>query len=188
MSTPDVPVVRGISASVRWPLLLSGIGLVCALSGCGSLAPPPAPSMHDDNPSTEIDLQAASSPNGNPVMSRTQASGGQTVLLKNNATVSLPFDLRTPGLYKIAVRYSTDGPGVRSEQVDVAVDGKPSGQFEAQNTRTTQQDPGGGWDSFVASPTFGPVNLSRDTHTVTLTVSAGDQYGIEINEVTLTRG
>ena len=188
MSATDTLMPRGVGQSVRWPLLVAGVGLVCVLSGCGSLAPPPAPSMHDDNPSAEIDLQAASSPNGNPVMSRAQASGGQTVLLKNNGSVSLPFDLRTPGSYKIAVRYSTDGPGVRSEQVDVAVDGKPAGQFEAQNTRTAQQNPGGGWDSFVASPTFGPVNLSRDTHTVKLTVSAGDQYGIEINEVTLTRG
>ena len=171
----------------RWPLLLLGMGLACALSGCGALAPPPAPSMHDDNSATEIDLQAESGANGNPVMSRTHASGGQTVLLKNNGSVSLPFDLRTPGQYKIAVRYSTDGPGVRSEQVNVAVDGKPAGQFEAQNTRTTQQNPGGGWDSFVSSPTFGPATLSRDTHTVVVSVGAGDQYGIEIDEVTLTR-
>jgi cytoskeletal protein RodZ len=172
---------------LRWPLALLSVGVLCAVSACGSLAPPPAPSMHDDNPSTEIDLQAESGANGNPVMSRTQASGGQTVLLKTDGSVVLPFDLRTPGLYKLAVRYSTDGPGVRSEQVDVAVDGHPAGQFEAQNTRTTQQDPGGGWDSFVTSPAFGPINLSRDSHTVTVKVSAGDRYGIEIDEVTLTR-
>lgn len=173
--------------SMRWPLVLFGVGMVCVLSGCGSMSPPPAPSMNAENPSTEIDLQAETAPNGNPAMSRTEASGGQTVLLKNNGSVSLPFDLRNPGMYKIAVRYSTDGPGVRSEQVDVAVDGKPAGQFEAQNTRTAQQEPGGGWDSFVTSPSFGPVNLSQDTHTVVVSVGAGDEHGIEIDQVTLTR-
>lgn len=171
-----------------WPVLVLGIGLMCALSACGDLAPPPAPSMNADNPATQIDLQAESAPNGNPVMSRTEASGGQTLLLKNGGSVSLPFDLRDAGRYNLTVRYSTDGPGVRSEQVNVAIDGKPAGQFEAQNTRTSRQDPGGGWDNFVTSPTFGPADLSRDTHTVVVSVGAGDQYGIEIDNVSLSRG
>jgi hypothetical protein len=156
--------------------------------GCGGdLSPPPAPRFEGDAPQAQINLEAESGANGNPVQGRGSASGGAAVLLHNGGSVRIPFDLRTPGPYTLVVRYSTDGPGTRSEQVGVSIDGKPVGQFEAQNTRGPGQEVGAGWEGFVLSPPLGPIDLSRDTHTVVVALTDGDQYGIDIDGLGLTR-
>jgi hypothetical protein len=158
------------------------------VAGCaGDLTPPPGPRFEGDAPQAQINLEAEAGPNGNPVQGRANASGGSAVLLTNDGSVRLPFDLRNPGQYTLVVRYSSDGPGTRSEEVSVSIDAKPVGQFEAQNTRASGQNVGAGWSNFVLSPTLGPVDLSRDTHTVVVKVTAGDRYGIDIDGLGLTR-
>ena len=111
---------------------------------------------------------------------RSNASGGQTRQLDTGETLTLSFDSQVQGEYFVTVRYSNDNSGPL-EQVTVSVDGIEVGSFDAQDTG----DFGAGWNTFAASPSFGPLTLEVGLHEVVISVSGGDGFGVEIDQLTL---
>ena len=115
-------------------------------------------------------------------MMRSNASGTQTVSLHSGKIRTMTVDLPCAGTYELTVRYSNDNFGPL-ETVSVFVDGTPVGSFQAQDTG----DFGNGWNLFLTSDPFGPWPLLWDagSHQVTVAVSGGDGFGVEIDQVTL---
>jgi len=115
-------------------------------------------------------------------MPRSNAQGARTILLQADQSRTLSFNLGSPASYAVSVRYSNDNYGP-TETVTVSVDGSTVGQFSAQDTGNY----GAGWNVFVQTSTLGTVNLSAGDHTVVVSVSGGDGYGVEIDAVVLDR-
>jgi hypothetical protein len=109
---------------------------------------------------------------------RSNASGGQTVWLHAGESRKIVFDLAVGASYEVRVRYSNDNDGPL-ETVTVTVDGAPVGDFQAQDTG----DFGNGWNVFLSSGSIGVVDLSAGSHAVTLSVTGGDGFGVEIDDV-----
>jgi hypothetical protein len=114
------------------------------------------------------------------VMSRGAASGGQTVHLNAGETRRLPFTLGGTSSYQVSVRYSNDNFGPL-ETVQVSIDGAPVGSFMAQDTG----DFGFGWNNFLSSGPIGSRTLASGPHELTVSVSGGDGFGVEIDLVSL---
>lgn len=110
-------------------------------------------------------------------MARTEASGGTTVLLHEGEVRHMVFVVSEARSTSIQVRYSNDSDGP-PDLVTLALDGAPIGQFEAEDTG----DYGHGWNKFVWSSSM-PAELTTGTHELTVTVTSGDYYGIEIDVV-----
>jgi len=115
-------------------------------------------------------------------MPRSAASGELTVLLHDGESQVLSFQLPAAARYSLTVRYSNDNYGPL-ETVSVSVDDAIVGQFEAQDTG----DYGLGWNVFESSGPIGSVDLQPGAHEVTVSVTGGDGYGVEIDVVTLDR-
>lgn len=112
---------------------------------------------------------------------RSTASNQWTVWLHAGETRSVDFSVTADCDGEVVVRYSNDNDGPL-EHVDVFIDSSTIGSFDAQDTG----DYGYGWNVFVESPALGPVALSRGDHTLSVSVSGGDGYGVEIDVFTLT--
>jgi hypothetical protein len=117
------------------------------------------------------------------VMPRSEASGGQTVLLKSGETRSLSLELDGTALYDVNVVYSNDNFGPL-ELVEVSVNGELVGSFSAEDTG----DGGAGWNVFYPSGPIGSKVVAPGMHEVTVSVSGGDGYGVEIDQVQLEPG
>jgi hypothetical protein len=118
-------------------------------------------------------------------MQRSNASDKETVLVHAGATLTRGFRTAGAAKYSLSVWYSNDGPGAPDEQIEVSVDRVHIGLLDAANTRTSGMAPGDGWNNLVASPALGPIGLTAAAHTLTLAISGGDPYGVEIDAVTL---
>ncbi|MBV5308522.1 glucoamylase family protein [Chromatium okenii] len=127
----------------------------------------------------EIMKEAESGIGGGEIKMRSAASGQKTVWLKANQTRTLSFT-STCSSYIATVQYSNDNNGFL-ETIELKADGKPMGSFEAQDTGNW----GSGWNVFLTSRLLGPLGFSKGNHRLTLTVSGGDGYGVEIDKVTL---
>lgn len=188
--------------SVPWHgmALTAAVGAVVAVTGCGRAptqpeAPTRSTAASESVPTlteptdvpTEVQsivLEAETSA-GAEVKQRGKASSEGTALLYDGEQVSLRFELSSPARYTLAVSYSNDGPGTTLEQVEVFVDDRSAGGFAAQNTRPPDTDPGEGWNVFATSPPLGTEELAPGSHTVDVRVTGGDEYGVEIDSVTL---
>jgi len=129
---------------------------------------------------SQLVLEGEGGTGNGQVMPRSAASGLRTVWLHAGELRRFVFELPVGGRYRVRVRYSNDNFGPR-EVVTVRVDGTPVGQFEAQDTG----DRGHGWNVF-AEAEIGSVVLATGAHELTVEVSGGDGYGVEIDSVTLT--
>jgi hypothetical protein len=125
-------------------------------------------------------LQANEAASPGSVMFRTEASDGTTVLLQDGQTATWVFELPAADEYWLVVRYSNDNFGLL-ETVTVSIDGDLVGEFQAEDTG----DDGSGWNVFVDSPPLGPHELEPGQHELTLSVTGGDGYGVEIDHVSL---
>lgn len=114
------------------------------------------------------------------IIDRSNASNQKTVLLLTGESRMLTFQLSARACYALEVRYSNDNFGPL-ETVEAQVDGALLGRFFAQDTG----DRGHGWNNFVWDGSLGALNLQPGAHEVTLTVSGGDGYGVEIDVVKL---
>jgi hypothetical protein len=170
--------------------LLICLMVVAACAGCGgespavpaAPAPTPAPTPTPVPAPATIKLEAESGSGAGQIMPRSAASGERTVLLKSGESRLLQFDLSSPASYAVTVRYSNDNFGAL-ESVAVAIDGSALGSFQAEDTG----DEGSGWNVFAWSPVVGTVRVAAASHTLAVSVSGGDGYGVEIDHVTLTR-
>lgn len=140
---------------------------------------PPAESSPPVATPTRITVEAENGRGDGRIMSRSRASGRQTVLLLSGQTRQLPVSIRAEASYRVAVTYSNDNFG-DTEVVRLTIDGVSLGTFRAQDTG----DFGMGWNSF-ATAVVGSTLLSVGSHTVAIAVSGGDGFGVEIDKVEL---
>jgi len=115
-------------------------------------------------------------------MPRSNANNQTTVLLKSGDSRTVSFAI-CPGanaIYNVRVRYSNDNFG-STESVTVNFDDALVGRFSAQSTGTFGQ----GWNNFVESSNLGPVTLAPGNHRISISVSGGDGFGIEIDSIIL---
>jgi hypothetical protein len=129
-------------------------------------------------PPPTFPLQANEADSPGSVMNRTEASDGTTVLLQDGQTATWVFEPPAAGEYRLVVRYSNDNFGPL-ETVAVSIDGDLVGEFQAEDTG----DYGSGWNIFVNSALLGPYRLEAGEHELTLSVTGGDGYGVEIDHV-----
>jgi hypothetical protein len=126
-------------------------------------------------------LEAEAGTGDGSSVARNNASAGQTRHLVTGESAMMSFSLAFPGSVDTVVRYSNDNFGPL-ENVQVLIDGIPMGSFLAQDTG----DFGAGWNVFVddsSLPTSG--QLTAGSHQLSLAISGGDGFGVEIDNVTL---
>jgi len=111
---------------------------------------------------------------------RGNASGARAIQLDSGESRTLTIDAPYTADYRIVVRYSNDNFGPL-ETLEVRVDGELVDSFLAEDTG----DFGTGWNTFVESNEWGPVALQAGVHEVTVSVSGGDGFGVELDLVRL---
>ena len=142
-------------------------------------APAPGPPQAPDR----IALEAENGSGGGSNKPRSNASGQQTAWLHAGETRRLSFSIQVGARYTISVRYSNDQTaGSPSETVSVTVDGSGF-SYQAESTGVGD---GNGWNVFK-SANLGTIDLTSGGHTVEITPSGGDGFGIEIDVVVLQR-
>lgn len=80
------------------------------------------------------------------------------------------------------LRYSNDGP---ADSLAVYLDGEFVGSVWTRNTRPAGGVPGSGWNNFAVTNFADEVLLSAGSHTVTVSVAATDEYGVEVDRLGL---
>jgi exo-beta-1,3-glucanase (GH17 family)/fibronectin type 3 domain-containing protein len=136
-----------------------------------ALGPLPAP----------LAVEAEAGSGSGTVMFRAGASSNRTVWLHQAEQRTVPLPIPAEANYTVVVTYSNDNFGPL-ETVTIAIDGNVVGAFSAQDTG----DFGQGWAVLVPSSPLGPVRLGPGVHELTITVSGGDGFGIEVDRVGLT--
>ncbi len=144
----------------------------------------PFPVTQDSSLPPQILLEAEAGSSPGPVMWRSNASNLRTVWLHAGQWLKLSFYIPVTSCFRLdTVCWSNDNlPFAPSESVDVLLDGNNIGRIIADNTGSLG---GGGWNVFKCSDPIGILNLQPGTHEITLTVSGGDGYGVEIDVVKL---
>lgn len=127
-------------------------------------------------------LQVESGVGNGVVMGRSNASNAQTVLLHQGQSRSLSLNASANTPYKVFVAYSNDGA---ADTIEVAVDDVVVGTFQTVDTRLSGGVPGSGWNVFAASEPIEVGTLSEGEHDLELRVLASDQFGVELDAVTI---
>jgi hypothetical protein len=164
-------------------ILIGGLSLISCGGGGSSSGGGGAGGSCQGNDS-QIILQAEDGTGAGQSKYRYNAFGQGTIWLHANETRTLTFTpcIKTSANFKLKVRYSNDNYGP-TETVTISLNGIPVGQFAASDTGNY----GGGWDIFTDS-ILGTVSLQPNTkYTVTISVTGGDGYGIEIDCVIFER-
>lgn len=117
------------------------------------------------------------------IQNRGNASGGMTVHLDSGQTRTTIFDAPFKTDYEISVRYSNNNFGPL-ETVSVSVDGQFLASFSAEDTG----DLGAGWDIFAETGPLRSVTLLPGLHEISVTVSGGDGFGIDVDQISLHHG
>ncbi|MBN1287949.1 MAG: DUF11 domain-containing protein, partial [Anaerolineae bacterium] len=121
-------------------------------------------------------------------MPRSNAVNQHTLPVGTGESASATVSITEPGDYSVVVRYSNDNDdALPIEVVEVVIDGESVGSFTSKDTNQYPDCWGCGWNVFATSYA-GSVDLAAGAHTMTLTVSGGDGYGIELDTVAFTRG
>ena len=133
------------------------------------------------NAPPDIQLEGETGSGEGVVQQRGAAANGKTIWLHAGETCTLNVSLAGPERYALSVRYSNDNFGA-SEVVTLKIDGQDAGQFTAEDTG----DFGFGWNNFVTAP-LPSIDLAAGGHTITITPTGGDGFGVEIDYVKLDR-
>ncbi len=139
----------------------------------------PRPPPSQPSPQRLIPLEGEDGQPVYQVMDRGNASQQQTMWLHRGESLRFGFTLQAAARYQLVVRYSNDNNGAL-EQVTLRIDGLQR-TFSAQDTGNF----GEGWNVFREESVGTPVNLRRGDHSLVISVSGGDGYGIEIDRVRL---
>jgi hypothetical protein len=175
--------------------VLTGVGVLIVVGACCGSAcdkSSTAPSLIETGgasagtavpPSTEIVLEAENGTGAGGVRQRSTASNSGTVWLHAGETRTMRFTIDAPRRYALTVRYSNDNSDSwPCEVVEVRIDDAVIGSFTAKDTGSD----GFGWNVFEVSAPF-DVDLAGGAHTVAVTPTGGDTFGIEIDVVRLVR-
>lgn len=128
----------------------------------------------------QLTLEAEDMTGAGTAMSRGSASGDATIHLDSGESAALLFEIGARASYTAYARYSNDNYGPL-EKVRVAIDGTTVGAFTAQDTGGG----GYGWDRFVGTGALGSASIAPGGHRLSIVVSGGDPYGVEIDWVRL---
>lgn len=137
------------------------------------------------DPPTPIRLEGELGTGPGPNMSRSNASGGLTRWLHAGESLDLGFTYPATiaGNYSVAIRYSNDNSNSQpNELVTVKLDNNPIGSFTALDTG----DGGFGWNTFEEFGLPGEFTLVPGVHSITVSPSGGDGFGVEVDFVELT--
>ena len=160
-------------------IIVGGLLLVSCNPGGGSSSGGGGGGGSCQGNESQIMLQAEDGTGAGQRKYRYNAFGQATIWLFANETRTLTFTpcIKSSTNFRLKVRYSNDNFGP-TETVTISLNGNPVGRFAADDTGNY----GGGWDIFTDSPNLGAVSLQPNTsYTVTIAVSGGDGYGIEID-------
>lgn len=116
-------------------------------------------------------------------MQRSRASGGLTVLLKENSSIvyQLNFDKNenSCSIQLVSVTYSNDGLG---DEIQVSLNNTSLGSFRTKAYSSN----GYGWNLFKTSSGFSKkVPLLSSYYTLKIHALATDEYGVEIDKLSL---
>ena len=116
------------------------------------------------------------------VMFRSEASGGSTRWLHAGEQAFIGFELVTTVAlpYEFRIRYSNDNSGPL-ETVTLGIDDNSIGAFEPEDTG----DSGDGWNVFLETGPIATVTLDPGAHQLSISVSGGDGFGVEIDRIEL---
>ena len=110
-------------------------------------------------------------------IARSMAYNVETVLLNDGQGVTFALDAPVSGHYTLYIRQSNDNPRGQTETLKTQIDGQDTGEIVTVNTGTSS---GEGWNAFAVL-TVGTFVFEQGAHSVTLTASGGDGYGVEID-------
>lgn len=155
--------------------------VVSSLSGDGW---PVEPDMYFVVPATVVPqpqkftFEAENGTGAGTIMPRGPASNAKTRLVRHGDSFTFTIDVAVAGDYLLSSRYSRDsfaaGPTVK-----FAVAGQ-SVQYQAGNTNQGGP-PGSAWAIF-RTDAVGRLSLPAGRHTVTVSITGGDLYGIEVDQ------
>lgn len=157
-----------------------------------SLSLPPTEEIEitsNPTPATEFLLEAETSCTGpGSIMIRGNASAERTQLVGTLQTLSCSFTAQTGGTFSIEVRYSNDQGSGGAELLTLALNGTElTPVLQAFNTIETGEAHGTGWNRFFVAPfNSEPVIVdltAGETYDLTIAVSAGDGFGVEIDRI-----
>jgi len=121
-------------------------------------------------------MQAEDGTGQGTIKSRSNAWGDETVWLHSGESRTMSFSSLKGDDFVFSVRYSNDNYGT-TETVTILIDGTEVDSFVAQDTG----DGGNGWNIFVLSNRIPAGALTPGDHTLTVSVTEGDGYGIEVD-------
>ena len=125
-------------------------------------------------------FEAEDQNDGDQIMMRSHASNERTVLLKLDKSYTTPISVPESAVYEIVVQYSNDNDNSKSgEHVVISLGGISLGSFDADDTG----DGGFGWNNFVTSEAIVTERLASGSYGLTLTISGGDDYGLEVDMI-----
>ena len=129
-----------------------------------------------------VNLEAENSDSGSSreLIFRSAASGGYVVNRRQDEYIIWHFNTNTSCEVVISgIYYSNDGG---PDTIELKVDDSSIGHF----TTTAVSQEGNQWNTFRSSGTVGnPVTLSEGQHALKLTVTMADEFGVDIDKVTL---
>ena len=125
-----------------------------------------------------VSFEAESGSGDGQTMPRSNASRQSTIWLHAGESRSYSFDLNSALPYSLSVRYSNDNAGAL-ETVTVYLDGSILASFQPRDTG----DYGYGWNVFETAD-LGQFSISPGSHDLSVQVSGGDGYGVELDQFT----
>lgn len=181
--SPSTPTATATTTKTQTPTSTPTVTATQTPSATVTQTPTATPTPTTTPPS-QIRLEGEHGTGDGYVMQRSAASGQRTVWLHNGESRTLSFQLPASARYSLSVRYSNDGS---SDTVTVSVDDAEVCQFTTEATRPPGGEPGSGWNVFFSSGPICSVDLQSGIHTVRVSVTRSDVYGVEIDVVILDR-
>ena len=115
------------------------------------------------------------------IMSRSNAYNQSTLWLHSNESRNYTFQLSQASRFNIKIRYGNDNFG-ETERIKVFIDGVSVGEIESRDTGNECSEVACGWNEFYEDM-LENIGIESGEHDLTLTISGGDEYGIEIDHL-----
>lgn len=176
--------------SQSWLLNSVFLGVVvCAFSPAGG-SPPQEILIEGEDvcgfcPSLTCDCPCSCA--GFDIQCRLNASCERTLLMLAGQQATIPIDVQSDvtGAFDVDMRISNDNGVGSSETVCLLLDGEQAGCFTAPDT-SVSGCPGCGWNVFAVVTGIAQTSLAPGQHQLTITVTGGDSFGVEIDWVRFT--
>src|SRR5207248_3126835 len=140
------------------------------------------PVVKADNCGPELVVEAELG-SGGQRQARSEASSRATRSLRRGEELTLGFQVPSAARCEVSVRYSNDNDNdAPTETVTVLVDNTTVRMFVSEDTSGPRTPAGGGWNIFREA-VAGAVLLAPGPHTLVVSPTGGDAFGIEIDAI-----